>query len=280
MNKSMIKAGVIGWPINHSLSPFIHNYWLNKYTIRGEYTPFAVKPSDFETFVLSLSASGTAGINVTLPHKESAYRLVNFADENARRIGAVNTIVFQSGGKLYGSNTDGYGFVENLRANAPDWNAKSGPAVVLGSGGASRAIIASLQDEGISEIRLLNRTKGKAKSVKKALGNKIYVYDWNVRSDVLSDASILVNCTSLGMTGQPNLEIDLGKLPNDSLVYDIVYTPIETQLLLNAKKKGNVVIDGLGMLLHQARPGFAAWFGVSPEVTKSLRNYILELIRN
>jgi len=278
MSEGVLKAGVIGWPIDHSLSPHLHRFWLQEYNIDGVNEPFAVEPENLAAYLRSLAEQGRLGSNVTLPHKEATLMLVDDADDQARKIGAVNTVVVQKDGSLHGSNTDAYGFLENLKDHQPHWQAGAGPAVVLGAGGAARAILVALQEAGAPEIRLLNRTKARAEELANDLGGTIKVADWDNRAGALADAATLVNTTSLGMKGQPELEIDLANLPETALVTDIVYTPLETDLLKNAKARGNPTVDGLGMLLHQARPGFAAWFGIEPEVSGELRNHIISVM--
>ena len=278
MSEGVLKAGVIGWPIDHSLSPHLHRFWLQENNIDGVYEPFAVEPENLAAYLRSLAEQGRLGSNVTLPHKEATLMLVDDADDQARKIGAVNTVVVQKDGSLHGSNTDAYGFLENLKDHQPHWQAGAGPAVVLGAGGAARAILVALQEAGAPEIRLLNRTKARAEELANDLGGTIKVADWDNRAGALADAATLVNTTSLGMKGQPELEIDLANLPETALVTDIVYTPLETDLLKNAKARGNPTVDGLGMLLHQARPGFAAWFGIEPEVSGELRNHIISVM--
>lgn len=267
-------AGVIGWPIAHSRSPRLHGHWLAHYKIEGAYVPLAVRPENLEAAVEGLVALGFRGANVTLPHKEQVLRLCDQVTPRARRIGAVNTLVVKDG-CVEGDNTDGFGFLENLKEANPGWR-PAGPAVVLGAGGAARAILVALLDAEVAEIRLLNRTRTRAEALADELGGTIRVMDWGDWTDALAEASLLVNTTSLGMSGQPPLEIDLSPLPASALVNDIVYVPIETALLAAARARGNAVVDGLGMLLHQARPGFEAWFGVSPEVTPALRQAVLE----
>jgi len=266
-------AGVIGWPVGHSRSPRLHGYWLNHYRIDGAYIPLAVAPDKFSTAVAGLAAAGLRGVNVTLPHKEAALAACDTVDGNARRIGAVNTIVFGDDGALLGSNTDAFGFLENLRQGAA-WRT-GGAAVVLGAGGAARAVCVALADAGMDDIRVLNRTADRAAQLAADLGQPLGAHGWETRHDALAGATLLVNTTSLGMTGQPPLDLDLGALPTDAVVNDIVYAPLETDLLARARARGNVVVDGLGMLLHQARPGFEAWFGVAPEVTDDLRDHVL-----
>ena len=266
-------AGVMGWPISHSRSPCVHGYWLEKYAIDGAYVPLAVVPDRFEEALKGLQAAGFRGVNVTVPHKEAALRACDTLDPDAKRIGAVNTIVFGDDGSIQGSNTDAYGFIENIRQTAA-WS--GGVAVVLGAGGAARAICVSLIDAGATQIHLINRTKSRAESLAREFGNKIRVEDWKNRSNTLLNASLLVNTTSLGMTGQPPLDINLDVLPTAAIVNDIVYAPLETPLLATARSRCNITIDGLGMLLHQARPGFEIWFGTDPEVTEAMRNIVLK----
>ncbi|MDD9906128.1 MAG: shikimate dehydrogenase [Rhodospirillaceae bacterium] len=265
-------AGVMGWPISHSRSPRLHGYWLEQYGIDGAYVPLAVAPDRFGDALKGLQAAGFRGVNVTVPHKEAAFRACDTIDPDAKRIGAVNTILFGDDGSVQGSNTDAFGFIENIRQTA-DW--PGGVAVVLGAGGAARAICVALIDAGATEIRLINRTKSRAEDLSHEFGTIIRAYDWENRSDAQIDASLLVNSTSLGMTGQPPLDINLDRLPASAIVNDIVYAPLETPLLAAARKRGNIVVDGLGMLLHQARPGFEAWFGTAPAVTDALRNFVL-----
>jgi shikimate dehydrogenase len=272
-------AGVIGWPVKHSRSPRLHGYWLDKYGIDGAYVPFAVAPENFSAAIGALRLLGLAGANVTVPHKEAALTLVDEVDPLARRIGAVNTIVVRTDGSLHGSNTDAFGFIEHLRASVPAWN-KAAPAVVLGAGGAARAVVVALIDAGISELRIVNRTRNRAERLAAELGGPVRVLDWGAWKPALGDAGLLVNTTTLGMNGQPPLDIDLAALSPFAAVNDIVYAPLETPLLAAARRRGNAVVDGLGMLLHQARPGFRAWFGVDPEVTPELRAHVAaDLIR-
>lgn len=264
-------AGVMGWPVSHSRSPLIHGMWLAQYGIDGAYIPMAVRPENLAGALRALPVLGFSGCNLTLPHKEAALSLMDRLDTTARRIGAVNTVVVAEDGSLEGRNTDALGFIEHLRQAQPGYRAPSGAAIVLGAGGAARAVLAALLDAGVPEIRLVNRNAGRAEALAAALGGAIRVIDWNRRGSALSDTALLVNATNLGMIGMGPLEIDLNALPQNTIVYDIVYTPLETPLLKAARARGNKVVDGLGMLLHQARPGFAAWFGVEPEVTPELR---------
>lgn len=267
-------AGVMGWPVGHSRSPRLHGYWLEHYDIDGAYVPLPVRPDSFAAAVRALVDLGFRGVNLTIPHKEAGLDLCDSLDPLARRIGAVNTLVFRDG-RIDGSNTDAFGFIENLRRGAPNWRADAGPALVLGAGGAARAVAVALLDAGAPEVRVANRTEVRAEALADALGNALQIVPWNRRAEALTDAALVVNTTSLGMTGQPALDLPLDNLPPTALVTDIVYTPLETDLLARARARGNPVVDGLGMLLHQARPGFEAWFGVAPEVTAELRAFVL-----
>ena len=264
-------AGVVGWPVAHSRSPKLHGHWLQHYRIPGAYVPLAVQPGRLAAALRGLAALGFAGCNVTVPHKEEALALVDHADAAARRIGAANLVVVHRDGSLHGFNTDAYGFLANLRERAPGWRADAGPAVVLGAGGAARAVVAALSDAGAPEVRLVNRTADRAQALATALGGKVRVVAWADRAAALDGAALLVNTTTQGMHGQPALDLDLSALPDAAVVTDLVYVPIETPLLAAARARGNAAVDGLGMLLHQAVPSFAAWFGVTPEVTPELR---------
>jgi len=270
----MKRACVIGWPVEHSRSPLIHRYWLKLYQIDGAYEKEAVRPEDLARFLGSLKDRGYAGANVTLPHKEAALRLAIIADEAARAIGAANTLWLDEAFRLNASNSDAYGFIANLDAGAPHWNDGRKPVMVLGAGGAARAIVHGLLAEGATRVVLANRTRGRAEALAGAFGPAVTVVDWTKRDRALSDCSLLVNATSLGMTGKEPLNIDLTFLPPDAVVTDIVYSPLETPLLAAARARGNRTVDGLGMLLHQAVPGFERWFGVRPEVTPKLRAHV------
>ena len=265
-----LKAGVMGWPVGHSRSPALHGWWLAQYRIDGAYVPMAVQPRDLAAALRALPILGFAGCNLTIPHKEAALALVDRVDPVARRIGAVNTIVVDGDGALEGRNTDAYGFIASLRAAQPAWSARRGPAVLIGAGGSARALIVALLEEGAPEIRVVNRTLERAEALAAEFGTLIRPVAWTERAEALGDAALLVNTTSQGMTGEPPLDLPLDRLPLAAIVNDIVYTPLETPLLAAARRRGNPVVDGLGMLLHQARPGFAAWFGVEPEVTAEL----------
>ena len=268
-------AGVMGWPVGHSLSPLLHGFWLDRYGIDGAYVPFAVSPDRLGTAIGALRALGLAGVNLTVPHKEAAMALVDSCDAAARRIGAINTVVVEAGGGLRGFNTDGFGFIESVRQGAPGWSAGAGPAVVIGAGGAARAVCVALQDAGVPEIRVANRTPERAIRLARDFGAPLRAISWENRAAALDGAALLVNATTLGMTGQPPLDLSLDALPRQAAVTDIVYAPLATGLLRAAADRGNPVVDGLGMLLHQGRPGFAAWFGRDPEVTPELRAHVL-----
>ena len=268
-------AGVIGWPISHSRSPRLHGYWLEKHGIDGAYIPMAVPPGRTEQALRALPALGLRGTNVTLPHKEAALRVCDEVDPVARRIGAVNTIVVGEDGRLTGSNTDAYGLIENLRQRS-GWQAGDGPVVILGAGGAARGACFVLADAGVPNIRIVNRTIERAAELARAVSPACEAVAWENRHDALADAALLINTTALGMEGQPPLEIALDRLPPSAVVYDIVYVPLETPLLASARARGNPVVDGLGMLLHQARPGFEAWFDVPVEVDDALRDFLLQ----
>ena len=267
-------AGVLGWPVGHSRSPRLHGHWLRQYRIDGAYVPLPVRPEDFADAVRLLPRMGFVGANVTVPHKEAAFRLSTTRDEAAERCGAVNTLIFD-GDRIEGRNTDVFGFMQNLRRYAPHWRADDGPAVMLGAGGAARAVAVGLAQAGVPELRIVNRTRARAEELARLVGGAAVAIDWQDLPRALASAALLVNTTSLGMTGQPKLEIDIAPLPNRATVTDIVYAPLETDLLDAARKRGLATVDGLGMLLYQAQPGFAAWFGVTPDVTAELRFAVL-----
>jgi shikimate dehydrogenase len=266
-------AGILGWPVGHSKSPRLHNHWLALHGIDGAYVPLPVAPDRLAEAVRLLPHLNFAGANVTVPHKEAVLELADEVVPLAARIGAVNTLVIGADGRITGSNTDAAGFLLNLKDIRPD--PAAGVAVILGAGGAARAACGALLEEGVREIRLVNRSLDRAGQLAADLGGPIVPIEWNGRAAALEGAGLLVNSTSLGMTGQPPLDIDLDRLPGDALVNDMVYAPLETPLLAAARARGNAVADGIGMLLHQARPGFAAWFGVMPEVTPDIRAMML-----
>ncbi len=268
-------AGVIGHPVGHSRSPKLHGHWLKTYGLEGHYVPMDVAPADLETVLHTLPKAGFVGTNVTVPHKEAALRIADHVSDRATVIGAANTLVFREDGSIHADNTDGYGFMENLRAGAPDWNAKDGPAVVFGAGGAARAVLQALADAGVPEILLTNRTRTRADHLKEEFGQRIKVVDWVQAGNVIENAELVVNTTSLGMQGQPELRVPLDGLQPGAVVTDLVYAPLKTNLLETAEEAGCTVVDGLGMLLHQAVPGFERWFGVRPEVNDDLRAAVL-----
>lgn len=271
--KTML-AGVIGWPVSHSRSPRLHGYWLERHGIDGAYVPLPVPPEAIETALRALPVLGIRGANLTVPHKETALTVCDSVDPLARRIGAINTVVVGADGSLAGSNTDAFGFIENLRRNSP-WKSDGGPAVILGAGGAARAVCVALLDAGLGAIRIVNRTRMRADILAEELGAGVEAVEWEDRTSALDGAGLVVNTTTLGMTGQPPLEIDLSALPGAAVVADIVYDPLETALLAAARARGNPAVDGLGMLLYQAAPGFEAWFGMRPEVDDELRRFVL-----
>jgi shikimate dehydrogenase len=266
-------AGVMGWPIGHSRSPILHGFWLKEHRIDGAYVPLLVKPEDFQAALRGLAALGFAGVNVTVPHKETAFALVDQRDEAATKIGAVNTIVVLPDGRLEGRNTDAYGFLANLQHNAPHWRADAGPAVVLGAGGAARAVVYMLLKAGAPEVRIVNRSIEKAEALARQIGGR--AMGWDALPDALRDAGLVVNTTSLGMNGYPPLELDVGLLPETALVSDIVYAPLVTPLLANAQARGLATVDGIGMLLWQAQPAFEVFFGVRPTVSPALQAAVL-----
>ena len=267
-------AGVMGWPVMHSRSPKLHNYWFERNGLAGTYLPLAIKPEGLEKALRALPALGFAGCNLTIPHKEQALRIVDHADARARRIGAISCVTVNADGSLTGTNNDWYGFVENLREAFPGWRADAGPAVVMGAGGASRAVVDALIHEGATEIRLINRTRARAESLAAALGGPVTVLGWDERHSALGGAALLVNTTSQGMVGNPPLDLALDALPRTAEVCDIIYIPGETPLLTAARERGNRTVNGLGMLLHQGRPAWRSWFDREVEVTAELRALI------
>lgn len=275
VSATTVKAGVIGWPVDHSLSPRLHGYWLEQLGIDGVYLPLPVAPDDIADAIRALPKLGFAGANVTVPHKEAAFAAVDRLSDTATAIGAVNTIICGADGKLFGDNTDAFGFMENVRNVAAGWRADGGPALILGAGGAARAVIAALIDAGVAEIRLANRTEARAEDLARHFGAPVTVCAWDRRNEAVDGATLLVNTTTLGMTGKPALDIDIHALAADAVVNDIVYAPLETALLKAARAQGLNAVDGLGMLLHQARPGFEAWFGQRPDVDDALRAHVL-----
>lgn len=269
----MKRACIIGWPVEHSRSPLIHGYWLKHYGVDGEYGREAVPPESLEAFIATLRERGYVGCNVTIPHKERTAKLVKPADDVARKLAAVNTVFFE-GNEIMGINTDAYGFAAHLHASVPDLNLTGADAVVLGAGGAARAVIAALLDEGIGRIYVCNRSLDRAQTLARSFGPALEALDWRRAPEAIAGIDLLVNATALGMAGKPELDLSLDALPRTAVVYDIVYVPLETLLLKRARLRGNRIVDGLGMLLHQAQPAFEKWFGLRPEVTPDLRGLI------
>jgi shikimate dehydrogenase len=275
MAGEFVLAGVMGWPIAQSRSPMLHNYWIEKYKLNGRYVPLAVRPELLVDAIRGLRALGFRGCNLTMPHKQFAMTMVDSLTDTAKRIGAVNCIVVGEDGKMSGTNNDGNGYVLSVQEVAPQWKPSDGPIAMLGAGGAARAIIVALLERGASEIRLINRTFEKAQRLAKEFGPAIKPIAWDKRGDAIAGVALLTNATNQGMTGHPPLDISLDKLSSRTLVSDLVYVPPETPLLTAAKARGNVTVGGLGMLLHQARPAFEAWFVVMPEITPDLRASIM-----
>lgn len=268
-------AAVIGSPIAHSRSPALHIHWLKRYGIRGYYVPLDVAQKDLAAVIQEMPNMGFVGANVTIPHKETVLALADIITDRAALIGAANTLIFRQDGKIHADNTDGYGFIENLRQGAPDWDPKAGPAAVFGAGGAARAVLASLLDVGVPEVRLSNRTRARADALKAEFGTKVQVFDWVKAGNMLDQATVVVNSTSLGMDGKPELRVPLDALSPKAIVTDLVYTPLETGLLRYARELGCTTVDGLGMLIYQAAPAFERWFGVRPDIDEETRRVVL-----
>ena len=269
-------AAVLGNPISHSKSPRMHNYWLKQNKLNGYYIPIKVELADFEQTIRTLMKMGFSGVNVTIPHKLCALKIADESSSTAQYIGAANTLTFTKENKIYADNTDAYGFINNIKSKYPNWNPKKGVSVVLGAGGASRAVIAALLSEGSKQIMVLNRTIEKAEVLKKDYDNKITVESWENINEVLASSKNIINTTSLGMNDETFIPINPEAIPEKSLVSDLVYTPLETNLLKIAKKRGSKTVDGLGMLIHQGVPGFEAWFGQKPLVTEELREILIK----
>ncbi|MEO1551523.1 MAG: shikimate dehydrogenase [Pseudomonadota bacterium] len=275
MNDTIPLAGVIGWPIHHSRSPSLHGFWLQRYGLSGHYIPMPISPEDLESALVSLPKLGFKGINVTLPHKEHVLSLAAEATDTAKAIGAANTLTFLPQGGFEADNTDAYGFIENLKSGAPTWSGAAQTHLVLGAGGAARAVLVALLQERANTILLTNRTRDRAENLAEAFGPRIQVVDWEDASDAVAHADLIVNTTSLGMSGHPPLPLSLDLAREGTLVTDIVYTPLATPLLKDAQHRGLPIVDGVGMLLHQAVPGFARWFGEQPKVDEDLRKAVL-----
>ena len=268
-------AGVIGHPIAHSRSPALHGYWLKRYGLRGHYIPMDVAPADLAEVLRMLPRMGFVGVNITIPHKESILGIADIITDRAALIGAANTLIFRKDGKIHADNTDGAGFIANLRQNAPNWDPTAGPAAVLGAGGAARAIVAALIEVGVPEVHIANRTRPRADAIRADFGAKVVVHEWVQAGNMIEGAATVVNTTSLGMVGKPDFRVPLDGLDPAAVVTDVVYTPLMTQFLIEAGEMGCTVVDGLGMLLHQGAPGFERWFGQRPEVDAATRAAVL-----
>lgn len=271
-------AGVMGWPVMHSRSPMLHNYWMRERGLAGTYVPLAITPDKLAAALRALHPLGFAGCNLTIPHKQQAMTIVDTVDDVAKRIGAISCVTVRADGSLAGTNNDCYGFIHNLKQQQPDWCASAGPAVVMGAGGGARAVCYALMQEGVPEIRVVNRSLARAQALAAEFnggdGKPLHAVRWDERHDALAGAALAVNATSQGMTGQPALDLRLDALATSAVVADIVYTPLETPLLAAARKRGHRTVDGLGMLLHQGRPAWKLWFGIEPAVTPELRELI------
>ena len=277
MNTSTIPvAAVIGHPVNHSRSPRMHNFWLAHFGLEGYYIPLDIDPKKFERSIRNLPELGLVGANITIPYKEKVLKIADKISDRAALVGAANTLTFLPNGSIYADNTDGYGFLQNIKSKYKDWSAREGISVVFGAGGASRAILAALIEDGASDIILANRTRSRADQLRSDFGAKIKVVEWMKIQNYLSEASTIINTTSLGMVGKTDLPIPLNALKKNTLVTDIVYTPIETHLLATAAKMGCRTVDGLGMLIHQAIPGFERWFGIRPGDSQALRELLIK----
>jgi shikimate dehydrogenase len=274
LSDRFLLAGVMGWPVMHSRSPLLHNFWFKQHALPGAYVPLAIAPEGLSAALHALHPLGFAGVNLTIPHKRNAMTIVDEVDPVAIRIGAISCVVVRPDGSLLGSNNDCYGFIHNLKQARSGWRADAGPIVVLGAGGGARAVCYGLLQEGAKEIRLANRTLARARGIAAEFDSKIEVLSWEDRHEALEGAAMVVNATSQGMSGEPALDIRLDKLPEAALVADIIYVPLETPFLAAARERGNPTINGLGMLLHQGRPAWKAWFGIEPEVTAELRSLL------
>lgn len=270
-----VLAGLIGWPVAHTRSPAIHNHWISRHGLKGAYVQLPVHPDRLEAAIRGLPALGFAGCNVTAPHKVSAMPFMDELHPTAKRVASINTILVQPDGRLLGMNNDGAGYVQSLRDADPSWRGDAGPALVLGAGGAARAIVVALLDEGVPELRITNRTLQRAQTLAEAFGDRVKVVPWAERNEAMAGVSLMVNTTTQGMHGQPPLDVALDALPVAAMVSDAIYVPMETPLLAQARLRGHRTVNGLGMLLNQARPAFKAWFGVMPEITPELRAAIL-----
>jgi shikimate dehydrogenase len=268
-------AAVIGWPIGHSRSPRLHRHWLDRYRIDGHYIPIALRPEAFDSGLRALAALGFRGTNITIPHKEAALAVADQVTDRARAIGAANTLTFLADGEIHADNTDGYGFIANLHQEAPGWRSDAGSALVLGSGGSARAVVAGLIEAGVPDLRIANRSRARAEALRDFFGGPVTVVDWSDAADAASDSAIIVNTTPVGMNGDDAAPIALRGVPRDTLVADIVYGAEPTPFVAEARRLGLHAVDGVGMLLHQAAPGFERWFGRRPEVDDALRAAVL-----
>jgi shikimate dehydrogenase len=264
-------AGVMGWPVMHSRSPMMHNYWFKKHGLAGSYVPLAIRPEGLVGALRALHPLGFAGCNLTIPHKEQAMAIVDVVDTLGKSIGAISCVVVRSDGSLAGTNNDCFGFIQNIKQEQRGWRPDAGPIVVVGAGGGSRAVCYGLAQEGAREIRVVNRTLARAEGIAEEFGGPIKALPWEHRHEALEGAAMVVNTTSCGMVGQPALDIKLDKLPQSALAADIIYIPLQTPFLAAARRRGNRTVNGLGMLLNQGRPAWKAWFGIEPEVTAELR---------
>jgi len=264
-------AGVMGWPVMHSRSPMMHNYWMEQQGLAGTYVPLAIEPGKIGPALRAMHPLGFAGCNLTIPHKQAAMEIVDEVDEVAKKIGAISCVVVRDDGSLFGTNNDWLGFLGNLKEFHPDWRADAGPVTVIGAGGGSRAVCYALLDQGVTEIRLVNRTRERAEKLAEEFGGPIAVHPWEERHDALDGVAMAVNVTSQGMQGETALDIQLDALPVDAIAADIIYIPLETPFLAAARARGNPTLNGVGMLLHQGPPAWKRWFGVEPQVTPDLR---------
>ena len=264
-------AGVMGWPVMHSRSPMMHNYWMEQQGLAGTYVPLAIEPGKIGPALRAMHPLGFAGCNLTIPHKQDAMEIVDEVDEVAKKIGAISCVVVRDDGSLFGTNNDWLGFLGNLKEFRPDWRADAGPVTVIGAGGGSRAVCYALLDQGVTEIRLVNRTRERAEKLAEEFGGPIEVHSWEERHDALDGVAMAVNVTSQGMQGETALDIQLDALPVDAIAADIIYIPLETPFLAAARARGNPTLNGVGMLLHQGPPAWKRWFGVEPQVTPDLR---------
>ena len=273
-----LMAGVMGWPVMHSRSPMLHNYLFNQYKLAGTYVPLAIRPEGLAAALRALHPLGFSGCNLTIPHKQQAMTMVDEVDTVAKSIGAISCVVVRPDGTLAGSNNDCYGFIQNLKQAIPGWRADAGPITVIGAGGGSRAVCYGLAQEGAREIRLVNRTFARAQGIATEFGGPIKAYPWEQRHDLLEGVAMAVNATSQGMVGNPALDIRLDKLASSALAADIIYIPLETPFLAAARQRGNRTVNGLGMLMHQVRPAWKAWFGIDPEMKAELRALVEKTI--